>query len=505
MTIRCGRFFHITIVITLLLTSGLALAADSATTFESFYRADASMSWLVNGIAALVIGGLVIFGLPILGPGMVAFISSIGTTVGGVFGFTGIAATNFGLALLGGGAIASGGFGMLGGTALLAAALTFGTDVTLDYAIGAAVQRYDAGKFAEASLKMMTLPLPINSSGSDSVKLAVKALKTDVTGDSWHCVKQYPNSVASFKACLAASEKSQRQRVNTALTVMRVNRKSTQKEELEREAAMVGLLHFLNNDYSKAQAASLRSYKLAIKNKSAPTLPAFIYAASLLYVESPNLDESFNKFQYAVIAEPKNAMTPVLFAAYLDRLSFRLNDRGAGVDQIARLSSFAETLPHDPRKLAIQQTLLSHTLMQLKLAQQKVLSLTRTQNDAIRIRPSTLIEIRTSAADYSQLLSTAKALATRQDALLALLSRDKSWWDRVKSGENPMSDPAQALMDQGWPETLRKFQAALNGYEADQAALKQHVGMFEKELTDRRKAMEAALPASEPASNPIPN
>lgn len=502
MTIHSGRFFQFTVFATFLLMSGLACAADSATTFESFYRADASMSWLVNGMAALVIGGLVFLGLPILGPSMVALISSIGTTVGGVFGFTGIAATNFGLALLGGGAIAGGGFGMLGGTALLAAALTFGTDVTLDYAIGTAMQRYDAGKFAEASLNMMTLPLPVNSSGSESVRLAVKALKTDVTGDSWHCVKQYPNSVASFKTCLATSEKSQRQRVNTALKVIWANRKSTLKAELEREAAMLSLLHFLNNDYAKAQTSALRSYKLAIKNKSSPTLPAFIYATSLLYGDKPNLDESFDKFQYAVIAEPKNAMTPVLFATYLDRLSFRLNDRGAGVDQIARLSSFVESLPHDPRKLAIQQTLLSHTLMQLKLAQQKVLILTQTQNDSIRIRPSTLIEVRTSALDYNQLLKTANALATRQTALLALLSRDKSWWESIKSGGIPMNDPAQALKDQGWPETLQKFQAALNGYEADQNALKQRVNIFENELADRLKAINPALPASEPASTP---
>lgn len=505
MTIHPGRFFQIIVVATFFLMSGLACAADSATTFESFYRADTSMSWLVNGVAALVIGGLVILGLPILGPGMVAFIGSIGTTVGGVFGFTGIAATNFGLALLGGGAIASGGFGMLGGTALLAAALTFGTDVTLDYAIGAAVQRYDAAKFAEASLKMITLPLPVNPSGSESVKLAVKALKTDVAGDSWHCVKQYPNSVAGFKTCLATSEKSQRQRVNKALAVLWANRKSTQKTELEREAAMLGLLQFLNNDYTKAQASALRSYKLAIKNKSSPTLPAFIYATSLLYVDRPNLEESFNKFQYAVIAEPKNPMTPVLFAAYLDRLSFRLNDRGAGVDQIARLSRFAESLPKDPRKLAIQQMLLSHTLMQLKLSQQKVLSLTRTQNDSVRIRPSTLFEIRASASDYSQLLSTGNALATRQADLLALMSRETSWWESVKGGENPMSDPAQALKEQGWPETLNKFQVALNSYETNQSALNQLGHIFEKELADRRRAMEAALPASEPASTPMSN
>ncbi len=505
MKIHPDRFFHITATAALLLVSSLAYAGDSTTTFESFYRADASVSWIVSGITALVIGGLVFLGLPVLGPIMAPLIASIGTTVGGVFGFTGIAATNFGLALLGGGAIASGGFGIVGGTALLATALSFGTGVTLDYAAGAVVQQYDAGKFAEESKKMMNLPLPVNPKGSDSVKLAVKALKTDLSGDSWHCVKQYPNSVASFKACLATNQKSQSQRVNKALAALWANRKTTEKVDKEREAAMLGLLHFLNNDYAKAQTAALRSYKLSIKNNSLPTLPAFIYATSLLSVDSPNSVESFQKFEYAVMAERMNPMTPVLFAAYLDRLFYRLNDRGVGVDQIERLSRLAESLPNDPRKLAIQQSLLSHALMQLKLAQQKVVSLTGTHNDSVRHHPSTLKEIQASASDYSQLLNTAAALMPRQTALLALLSRDTSWWDDVKSGKNPLSNPAQKLKDQGWPETLSKFQAALNSYEADQNGLKKRVSIFENYLVDRQRAIEAALPASEPVSSPLSN
>ena len=42
----------------------------------------------------------------------------IGTTIGG---YSGAAATSYGLALLGGGSVAAGGFGMAGGTAVVAA------------------------------------------------------------------------------------------------------------------------------------------------------------------------------------------------------------------------------------------------------------------------------------------------------------------------------------------------------------------------------------------------
>ncbi len=68
-----------------------------------------------------------------------------------MMGLSGIAATNAGLALLGGGSIASGGFGIIGGTALLTAALSFGTDVVIDYTIGKAVSDYKYSNLVENS------------------------------------------------------------------------------------------------------------------------------------------------------------------------------------------------------------------------------------------------------------------------------------------------------------------------------------------------------------------
>ena len=80
---------------------------------------------------------------------------------------------------------------------------------------------------------------------------------------------------------------------------------------------MISLLEFLSNDYLSAQKSALLSYELARKNKGQPTLPAFVYASSLLYNEVPDFNESFDKFKYAVIGEPKNALTPVLFLSLI--------------------------------------------------------------------------------------------------------------------------------------------------------------------------------------------
>ncbi len=483
-----GRFLHLTLFVMILMMGNAAFAANDGVTFESFYKADFSVSWLVNGLAAVLVGLLVLWGMPILAPSIMAAIGSIGTTVGGVFGFSGVAATNFGLALLGGGAVASGGFGVVGGTALLAAALTFGTDVTLDYAIGALSQKYDQNKFAEASLKMMTLPLPVNTSGSASVREAGEALKPTFGGDAWHCVNQYPDSIADFKSCLALVGKTQNARIGQALARMHSKRNTNSIATLERDAAMISLLEFLSNDYLSAQKSALLSYELARKNKGQPTLPAFVYASSLLYNEVPDFNESFDKFKYAVIGEPKNALTPVLFATYLDRLTYRLNDRAAGVDQIARLSRFAASLPNDQRKLAIQQTLLSHIFMRIKVAQQNVLALVRTQNASIRNKPQTLTIVKAAFQDYEQLLTMSTDLIPRQGDLLDVLANDNSWWESVKQGKNPLKKSGQALVEQRWPNALMKFQHAFISYHQGKAALQAEINSFERELRENLKA-----------------
>ena len=156
MSISQKNLFQSILGVVLLTASVFAYSADGVSTFASFYHQGPWINWLWGGLAAAVVGILVFISWPILGPVITATIGSIGTSIGSLMGLSGIAATNAGLAMIGGGAIASGGFGIIGGTTLLAAALTFSTEVTLDYAIGTAMSKYEVSKFAEASLKMMT-------------------------------------------------------------------------------------------------------------------------------------------------------------------------------------------------------------------------------------------------------------------------------------------------------------------------------------------------------------
>lgn len=487
--------------VTLLMASLTAFSADEVSTFASFYHQGPWVNWIWGGLAAALVGILVFISWPILGPVMTASIGSIGTSIGSLMGLSGIAATNAGLALLGGGAIASGGFGIIGGTALLAAALTFSTEVTLDYAIGTAVSKYEARKFADASLKMMTLPMPVNTSGPDSVRAAGKAMESTIVRDSWECTKKFPESVDQLKQCIAAKQKSQRQLVREALVAMNAKRKPLSGADAERENAMYALLHFLNNNYIEAKRYSIKAYEQGINSAGTPTLPAYIYATSLLYDEKPNLDESNAKFQYSITAEPNNPLTPVMFSAMLDRLSYRLNDGAVGVKTLDSISRFATQLPDDVRKLAIQQALLSHDLMQIKLNQQRVLSLTSSQNTTVRENPRTLAVIKGSLQDYAKLLETGSSLLESQDSLIEHLSRDKPWWKDIKDGQNPFKSVKEMLDEQGWPETLGEFRTAWTNYQHSQKDLEDRVGRYERELTLAKSSEIDSEPAKkEPSS-----
>lgn len=80
-----------------------------------FEKLNLAKTTKVAGTALVTAGAMTGVGLmaaPLVG-------GFVGTTIGG---YTGVAATNYGLALLGGGSIAAGGFGMAGGTAVVAAA-----------------------------------------------------------------------------------------------------------------------------------------------------------------------------------------------------------------------------------------------------------------------------------------------------------------------------------------------------------------------------------------------
>ncbi len=77
-------------------------AATEYATFEAFYKEETSyIGWISAGIGAVIAGAAIIF----TGGAATPIVAGVGTWIGGMMGYSGIVATNVGLALLGGGSM----------------------------------------------------------------------------------------------------------------------------------------------------------------------------------------------------------------------------------------------------------------------------------------------------------------------------------------------------------------------------------------------------------------
>jgi len=469
----------------------MAQAADAGSaTFAAFYDAKSSIGWIWAGIAAVSVGVLVLIGAPVIGPIMAPTITAIGTSIGGLFGLSGIAATNFGLALLGGGALSAGGLGIAGGTTLLAVTLTFGTEVVIDYSVGSLTTVYDQNKFVSDSRTLMTLPLPRMTGDTESVKAAIEELQPKAFSDAWSCMKTRPERLEVFKGCMAGQQISARQRVRNAIATMKryKPRGNMTKKNSEQRSAMLALLYFIDNDYASAKIEAENAYRLGLDIGHQPTLPAFIQSTSQLYDESPDFQDSFNRLQYAVKAEPNNALTPLLFATYLDRLSYRLNEGKAKIKDLQRVSVLAnsKTLPDDERKLAVNQMLLAHDLMQAKVNQQRILSLTGTTNQTVINNPKTVTFVKTALNNYGVVLEEAGTMVQRQESLLSGLEKDVRWSQRVRKAKDALLGKVDPYNEQ--EVSLIKFKYALDKYKSGKADLTARVRAFELQLEEEKKS-----------------
>ena len=91
--------YCLAIIICFLLIYDTSYAATEYATFESFYKGSSSIGWVIAGIVA-ILGAAIIF---FTGGTASPIVVSIGSWIGGTMGLSGIAASNAGLALLGGG------------------------------------------------------------------------------------------------------------------------------------------------------------------------------------------------------------------------------------------------------------------------------------------------------------------------------------------------------------------------------------------------------------------
>ena len=355
-------------------------------TFKSFYKESSVINWIGVAIFAIVAAATVFF----TGGTSSPIVVSIGTWIGGTMGLSGIAATNAGLALLGGGSIASGGLGIVGGTALLTAAVSYSTDIVFDYTVGNAISSYRYSQFAEQSKNMMTLPLPKNSKGSDSYEDAMEILE-------------------NIDEDLRLSNEANQLIIKKAISAVNVSREELDKDELAKNESLLALLYFIANDYDNAKKHAAKSISLSVEVETRYTLPAFIYATSSLYDEKVSFNHVTDKyFEYSIIEEADNPIISLLLSIYLDRMMYRFNDDYLKPEALSKVFEVASAESIKDKRVQNYTIVLARYIIRLKLEQQKIFSLTTTDNETIKNSIKTLVVSKQSLENYIALVDGAQ-------------------------------------------------------------------------------------------------
>lgn len=333
----------------------LSLNVNADVNFSDFYRPDSLFNiWVSVAIASVVAA---ILGLVVLYTGGTAspIVATIGTWVGGLLGLKGVAATNAGLALLGGGSIASGGFGMVGGAAVLTVALTFSGELVFDYAYSSGKQAYDYSEFRKQSQNMTNFPLPQNTSGSEVYNQSVRLLLNVELAEN-----EYIFDKPEFLHVVNVLESK---RDNIGLD--------------SKEASLLGLLYFISNNYLKAYDLA-NSYLVGEESE----VLSVIKAISAIYLENFNPQEVVNNFIYTTRSIDKNfnILSNVIF---MDRLYYRVIENDIPFEQIESIYEEVYLSQHIKEKGVLQQSLNVRGLMYVKLKQQAILSIYNQKNEDI--------------------------------------------------------------------------------------------------------------------------
>jgi hypothetical protein len=380
------------VLLGMLVTPQLGLAGDEVATFAAFYEPSGMVNWLLISLIAIAAGAAIFFSGGAASPAVAA----IGTWVGGTMGLSGAAATKAGLALLGGGSIASGGFGMVGGAALLTAALTFSTELAFDYSVGALYAKYEYHELVEQSKSLTTLPLPRTTGGLEKRIEALDAL----------------DDVDKEKPLVAPGDV---QLIRKAITELETAAESGEFERHEqaRLHSLLSLLLFIANDYQPAHDHAERAIETSEGLGLSSTLPTFIHATTRLYDERLRWRDAYaDGLRAALVDEPKNKLIPLLVAIYVDRLSLRMDDGSVGPEALAVIRAVVNDPLLEKHRTTNLIGLTGRYFVRLKLAQQKIGALATSNSALIQGDARSADVLEQTLSDYDVLLEGAESALT---------------------------------------------------------------------------------------------
>ena len=390
---------------------------EAESTFESFYTAKGLgwVGWVTAGAVAIGIGVTVFATGGLASPLVPAGVAGLAKWLGGLGAakLTGGAALNHGLALLGGGAIAAGGLGKAGGAAVLSAALVFGAEVpffTAEKVYESMTERsedeYSYARLLDDSRELATLPLPVNTSGSDAYEDAMEVVK-GVAGQEplsiggnrvvlKKAIHRLRWSSGAYEAAMEVLEELDESQpfasrdnhvvINRAIEKLLYDTEGI--SELE-DATLLSLLYFVLNDYQKANQYANRAIEIARSESEEnlaerANLPMFISATTKLYFEEFDPSELLSQAKDAILSDPKNALVPLLFAVLLDRVELRLDDGYLDEGMLLQAFEIMKSPALDDFRLENYVLLLARYLKRMEYERQKIVVLVDTPNDTIR-------------------------------------------------------------------------------------------------------------------------
>ena len=441
-------------------------------TFESIYRASNCASWSLAAVFAIGAGAFVIF-TGGLGSGPAA---AFATWLGGLMGYSGAAATSAGLAFLGGGSIAAGGFGMVGGAAILTAALTFSTELVFDYTFNRAVSGYDYRSLADSSRDLPTLPLPINETGPEAYQSGLAVLE-DIDRNWLQDILNALGCKTSIAACPESPppteiEDSRQRKILQAMEAINETGHPARQDDRARVQTLLSLLHFVSNDY---QQAKLHAFLARFEHIEAGleetdrTLPAFIIATATLYDEDVSHSDSLDWLEQSILHEPNNPLIPLMFSIYLDRL-IHISDRRSWNDRVLHnsLREVFVLMQHLHKldasrdvQIANHMTLLARYFLRLNLEQQKIMALVLDPDIAARTDRRVYAELDDALTAYTTLLNDSKPVI--ETALKTAAPPADETWLKTSRRALPWTGDREE-MDR---EQIQIFSQLHDGYRSD--------------------------------------
>jgi hypothetical protein len=351
--------------------------------FDAVYGGGGQTNWILMLLAAIGAG---IFVYVTAGTGSAA-VGTLGTWIGSAAGLSGAAAKSYGLALLGGGALTAGGFGVKGGVALLTAALTFGQDAVVPYAFGVVRERFDRTAFEERVRGAPRFPLPRSDVGPRSYSDAVKLIARNYTPEASHSDPRNNIMVGSLITSLRNAHAAEKldetgyARVSLLLALLHFHQGEDQQAKARAGLAIDYLLRSTNRRPSADATAIFKpeAWATAAKAGSGYALAAAIWATAALSEANVDVKQALTAMDAVFGMEPKNGLAPLAVAIFMDRLIARQDIMTIAHLDALRLSARSR-LTDEKARSATLLVIMTRALVTLKLEQ----SLISTSQDAPR-------------------------------------------------------------------------------------------------------------------------